>query len=289
MDFHWSLCDIKSPEVSRTLLSILNNAVVWMVSTQPPTSKSSSPFNNPLVTVPKASIRIGIIVTSLFHSFFQFPRKVEVLILHFTFFQFNMRSARTAKSTILQVVFFLLIIFFVNYYFFLIRSGHLAEIRWSVCTSKSHRSLHVSFSRTGGGLCVYPLFVLSNLNFLHIPQSITLPTHSCLVLYSYCTNLLHLLIMLLMVSTLSPHNLYLLFYYVFYILGLIWLVLKALFCADIRRDSVSLLKFLFIATFTFCLLESFSHMFLLMLDLHWNLSDRKFPQRDFSVFRLFVV
>ena len=43
MVFHWSLSDSKSPLVSRTLLTILavlNNAVVWMVSTRPPTSKS---------------------------------------------------------------------------------------------------------------------------------------------------------------------------------------------------------------------------------------------------------
>ena len=36
MVFHWSLSDKKSPQVSRTLLSILSdlkNAVVWMVST----------------------------------------------------------------------------------------------------------------------------------------------------------------------------------------------------------------------------------------------------------------
>ena len=74
MVFHWSLSDSKSPQVSTTLLSILailNNAVVWMVPTQSPTSKSSSPFSNPLVTVPKALITIGIIVTFLFHSFFQ--------------------------------------------------------------------------------------------------------------------------------------------------------------------------------------------------------------------------
>ena len=67
MVFHWRLSDSKSPQVSRTLLSILtvfNNAVVWMVSTRPPTSKSSRPFNNPLVTVPKAPITISIIVTS---------------------------------------------------------------------------------------------------------------------------------------------------------------------------------------------------------------------------------
>ena len=83
MVFHWSLCDSKSPHVSRTLLSILanlNNAVVWTVSTRPVISKSSSPCTNPLVTVPRAPITIGIIVTFMFHNFFQFPGKFEVLI-----------------------------------------------------------------------------------------------------------------------------------------------------------------------------------------------------------------
>ena len=73
MVFHWSLCVGKSPQVTRTLLSILavlNNVVIWMVSTSPPTSKSSSPISNPLVPVPKVPITIGIIVTFMFHSFF---------------------------------------------------------------------------------------------------------------------------------------------------------------------------------------------------------------------------
>ena len=73
MVFHWSLSDSKFPQASYNLLSILavlNNVVVWMVSTRPPTSKSSSPFNNPLFTVPKASTTIGTIVTFMFHSFF---------------------------------------------------------------------------------------------------------------------------------------------------------------------------------------------------------------------------
>ena len=50
-------------------VTVLINAVVWIVSTRPLTSKSSSSFNNPLVTVPKAPITIGIIVTSMFHIF----------------------------------------------------------------------------------------------------------------------------------------------------------------------------------------------------------------------------
>ena len=69
ISFHWRFSGSMSPQVSRTLLSILavfNNAVVWMVSTRPPTSKSSRPFNNPLVTVSKAPITIGIIVTFMF-------------------------------------------------------------------------------------------------------------------------------------------------------------------------------------------------------------------------------
>ena len=44
MVFHWILSDSKSPQVFRTLLSILavlNYVIVWMVSTRPPSSKSS--------------------------------------------------------------------------------------------------------------------------------------------------------------------------------------------------------------------------------------------------------
>ena len=50
-----------------------------------------------------------------------------------------------------------------------------------------------------------------------------------------------------MVSSRSPHNLHLLFCCILSILALIWLVPMALFCAAIRRDSVSLLKFPFLS------------------------------------------
>ena len=163
MVFHWSLSDSKSPQVCGTLLSIravLNNAVVWMVSTHPPTSKSSSLFSNPLVTVPSAPFTIGIIVTCMFHSYFS-KSKVEVFILIFTFFPFYSVVSRDSKVDNFANFLFLLII---------IKSGPLAEIRLSVCMSKSHRSLCVSFSRRGAGLCIYHLFVWSNLNFLLISQ-----------------------------------------------------------------------------------------------------------------------
>ena len=153
MVFHWSLRDSKSPQVSKTLLSILavlNNGVVWIVSTRPPTSKSSSPFSHPLVTVTKALIKIGIIVTCMFHSFFNSLARSRFLSIFSHSFSFIQWSAWIAKSTILQVIFFLLII---------IRSGLLAEIRRSVCMSTSQRCLYVLFSRRGAGLCIYHLFV----------------------------------------------------------------------------------------------------------------------------------
>ena len=151
MVFHWSLSDSKCPQFSRILLSILaflNNAVVWMVFTWPPTSKSSSPFDNPLVTVPKAPITIGITVTFMFHSFFQFSSKVEVFILLFTFFQFYSVVNRVNKVDNFANSLFLLLLLLL---LIIIRSGLLAGISWSVCMLKSHRSLYVSFSRTSAG------------------------------------------------------------------------------------------------------------------------------------------
>ena len=150
MVFHWSLSDSKSPQVSRTHLRILtvpSNAVIWIVSTRPPTSKSSRPFNNPLVIVTKAPITIGTIFTLMFHSFFNSLARSKYLSFFAHSFRFNLWFA----GTILQILFFLLII---------IRSGLLAGIRWSVCMLKSHRSLCVSFSGTGVGLCIYHLLVL---------------------------------------------------------------------------------------------------------------------------------
>ena len=123
MVFHWSLSDSKSLQVSRTLLSILtilSNAVVWMFSTRLLTSKSSVPFNNHLVIVPKAPITIGIIVTFIFYSFFNSLTRSRYLFFFSHSFSFILWSAGKVKSTTLQVLFFLLII---------IKSVLLAEIR----------------------------------------------------------------------------------------------------------------------------------------------------------------
>ena len=175
MVYPWSLSDNKSPQVSKTLLSILadlNNALICIVSTLSVISTSSSICTNPLGTVPRAPITTGFIATFIFHIFFQFFSKVEVLNPLFTFFRFHSVVHQDNKVH--------------NSLLIIIISVCLAVIRWSVCVSKSQRSLCVSFYMTDSGLWIYPL---------------------CLFLYSFWASLLHML-------SLSPHNLRLLFCWV---------------------------------------------------------------------------
>ena len=129
MDFHWSLSKSKSPQVSRTLLSILavlNNTVVWMVSTRLPTSKSSSPFSNHLVTVPKAPIKIGTIITFMFNRFFNSLASSRYLSFFSYSFSIIQWSAETAKSTILKILFIIIIIIIYSF-----RVFHISVSWWS--------------------------------------------------------------------------------------------------------------------------------------------------------------
>ena len=126
---HWSLCDSKSPQVSRIVLRILpdlNNAVVWMVSARHLISISSSS----LIIITVITLHLSSyfqVLLSLYQSFgdctlsttyiwyhhhflvpqfFQFPREVDVFIFLFTFFQFISVVSRDSKSTIQQILFF---------------------------------------------------------------------------------------------------------------------------------------------------------------------------------------
>ena len=122
-----------------------------MVSTRPFISKSSSPCTNPLVIVQRTFI-IGIAVTFMFYSFFNSLARSRYLFFFSLSFNLTLWSAGTAKFTIRQVLFFLLII---------TRSGRLAEVRWSVCISKSLRRLCVSFSMTNVGLIIIIIVIIS--------------------------------------------------------------------------------------------------------------------------------
>ena len=112
MVFHWSLSDSKSPQVSRTLLSILadcSNAVFWMVSILLLIPRFSKLFSNLFGTVPSAPTTIGITFTLIFHSFFN-SLAMSLSIFSFSF-SFTLWYAGTANSTSWHVVFF-----FVNQY-----------------------------------------------------------------------------------------------------------------------------------------------------------------------------
>ena len=132
MVFHWSVSDSKSPQVSRTRLSILavlSNAVVWIVS-----SKSSRPFNNPLVVVPNALITIGTIVTFMFHSFFNSLARSRYLSFFSLSFRFIFCSAGTAKLTILQII----IIYSSRVFTSVLADGFSLEFEWQQVFSSLH-------------------------------------------------------------------------------------------------------------------------------------------------------
>ena len=139
MDFHWSLSDSKSPQVSMTffcILADLNNAVVWMLSIRPSMTNSSSPLSKPLRT----STRVNYM---WYHPYPLVPQlslsssKVKVLVSPFAFFHFHF-SVRTANSSFFFFLFFLLFIFWYSWL-------SLVKIMWSVRMSKAQRILRSSF------------------------------------------------------------------------------------------------------------------------------------------------
>ena len=126
-----------SLQVSTTPLSNLadlNNAVDWIVSTHPIISKSSSPYVNPLVTIPT--------VTFTFKSIFQLFWEINVYFSLSAFSQFHPVLCRNINfyHSVCSLVF----------YFDYNVSGHMAKIRRAACNSKS-QFFCVSFSRRDSG------------------------------------------------------------------------------------------------------------------------------------------
>ena len=167
-----------------------------------------------------------ITVTFMFYSLFSSLARSRYLSLFSLSFNFTLWSAETAKLAIRQGLFF----------FFTI-TWSLSFARDNViCLYLKTPESFVRLILQDGFWVVH----IPRLNFLLSYQWITFPTLSCLVLNSFCANLVCSIIVWLIVSSLSPHNQYLLFYCVLFILSLIWLVLMAFFCAVIKRDSVYL-------------------------------------------------
>ena len=171
----------------------------------------------------------------------------------------------------------------------IIRSGRLAEIRWSICMSKSHRSSCAPFSGTACWIVDIPFVLIVKFKFL-APLPVNHHDHPVVSsLYHFLCHLLHSLITWLIVLSQSQLNLYLLFFCVLSFLVLIRLVHMAFFSAAIRRDSVSLLRLPFLSyiqVFSYdmllisCLKHSWSfffafvyiYIYIYIYNLHWNIS-----------------
>ena len=203
MVFNWSLSDSNSPQVSRTLFSILtdlNSTVVWMVSTRPPISKSSSPRISPLVTVPSAPIIIGIPVTFMFYSFVgSLARSRNLFFFSFISVLLCSQTERQSPQFSRFFLFFLFVLSFCSFFLLTItRSGRLAEIKCSIFISKSQIIFCILFSRPilscTYSICSYGQFSVSGT----IPNRSPFPPS--LILYSFCANLPHSLMWLIVSS-----------------------------------------------------------------------------------------
>ena len=93
----------ESSQVHRTFLSILadlNNVVVGMISIRPLMFKSSSPFNNPWVTLPRAPITIDINFTFMSQSFFSSLARSRYLSFFSPSYNFSLWSVGTTTLLI---------------------------------------------------------------------------------------------------------------------------------------------------------------------------------------------
>ena len=137
----WSLLNLsdnKSPQVSRTLLSILTD--LWRVSFLTLISHSFSPIFQAFGDRSKCS--------------------------NYNWYHRHGRIHTTA-SYFFSFFFSLFFLFFKKLFLVNTGSGLVDRISWSVCLSKSHRILLVSFSWINSGLCIYHLVLWSNFNLLH--------------------------------------------------------------------------------------------------------------------------
>ena len=102
-----------------------------MDSAPPSISNASSLLTKHFEIFSSAPITVGFNVTVILHDLFNFLAKSKWLLPFSFSFTLTMLSAETTKSDyLISSLFFLLKI---------LRSSHPADIRWSICISKSKR------------------------------------------------------------------------------------------------------------------------------------------------------
>ena len=180
----------------------------------------------------------------MFHSFFNSLTRSRYRFFFYLSFNSTLWSAGTAKSTIWRVLFLFVCLFFFLFFCCCCCLLLLGLVVWSRLSDPfgCQNSRRIWVCHSSGlmlGFAYTILFIWWNFNFLHNSQWITLPTQSCLVLYSFCANLLHSLIMWLMVSYLSPHNQHLLFCCILSILAIININFNSLIKQRFEQDNRS--------------------------------------------------
>ena len=174
MIFCWS--HSKSPKVSRTLLSILvnlNNTLVWMVLILFLVSCSCSLFIKYMEIVPSAQTTIGITVILMSLSFCSSLGIFKYLSVRFLLFC-DLPEQQNSQIT--------------NYFFLLINTSpgivdpFESQNLWDFCASSS-------LGRTLAGACT--ICCMFKFYFLYNSKWTTIPTHSCLMLHSFCGSFLH--------------------------------------------------------------------------------------------------
>ena len=178
---HKSLNDNKSPQVCRTLFSILadlDNAVVWMITSRPLIPSFMYRFLLLIISMAHVSIMNSILMSWLYILTAGFPVQVSIFWWLYGPHQLQLLSPLFSCFIIFQfsskVLVFIFLFAFFQFYPVVSWNGkvHLSAgslfccwlsqglvVWWSVCILKSQRSLCISFSRTDSGLCIYHLFV----------------------------------------------------------------------------------------------------------------------------------
>ena len=118
MASHSNLSDSKSPQVSRTLLSILADL-----------NNTSCPLSKPSGTVTSAPITTGLTITVKFHGFFILRQGVSTcLALRFLFHSMVCLDGKIHCIISFFCLFFLISFFFFFFFFCKLSQGHLNGI-----------------------------------------------------------------------------------------------------------------------------------------------------------------
>ena len=131
MVFHWSLINNKSPRVS-SILANLNIPFVWFVTSRPLISKPFIFFYPSFGDCTMSNIYNWY--NRHFHvpQFFQFPSKVQVLILLFAFFQLYSMVSRNSKvhNSASFIIIIIIIIKLISSFTPALADGLLPESEW---------------------------------------------------------------------------------------------------------------------------------------------------------------